>query len=54
MTPIRSITLQETIEEYHSNEDNLKKSEICRRRSFKSFRDWIEKIWLPLDKTYLK
>ena len=46
--------MSETIKEYHSNVDSLKSSEIWRRKSSESFRKWIEKTWLPLDKACLK
>ena len=54
VTLLRRIAMSETMEEYHSNLENLKSSEIWRRKSSEPFRNWIEKTWLPLDKMCLK
>ena len=54
VTLLLCIAMSETMEEYHSNLENLKSSEIWRRKSLKPFRNWIEKTWLPLDKVCLK
>ena len=54
VTLLRGIAVSETMEEYHSNLENLKRSKIWRRKSSEQFRNWIEKTWLPLDKVRLK
>ena len=53
-TLLQSIAMSETMEEYHSNLENLESSEIWRRKSSETFLNWIEKAWLPLYKVCLK
>ena len=54
VTLLQSSAVSETMEEYHSNLENLKRSEIWRIKSLEPFRNWIGKTWLPLDKVCLK
>lgn len=54
VTLLQNIAMSETIEEYRSNLENLKSSEIWRKKSSKPFHNWIEKTLLPLDKVCLK
>ena len=54
VTLLQNIAMSETMEEYRSNLENLKSSEIWRKKSSKPFHNWIEKTLLPLDKVCLK
>ena len=51
---LQNIAMSETMKEYRSNLENLKSSEIWRKKSSKPFHNWIEKTLLPLDKVCLK
>ena len=47
---LRNVSLSETVDEYHANLRTLKISNIWSKTSSVTFRNWIEKTWLPLDK----
>ena len=47
---LRKVALSETVDEYHANLRTLKISNTWTKPSSVTFRNWIKKTWLPLDK----
>ena len=47
---LQNVAISETVNEYHANLRTLKISNIWTRPNSVTFRNWIEKTWLLLDK----
>lgn len=45
---LRRIACSETVDEYRQNCKAMKNSEVWNLEKSKSFRNWIEKTWLPV------